>query len=178
MRRPPHTRLLIPDCRVVGEQRDVCGKWETIKAFMMQANSHIMHVWEVRAATKFKWPNILQYKYQTHLTENCLFSANEMLEKSANQHLMYSTPGAIMAYRKVCDVQGGPMVSEVLHCAGGLDLNWDLGKEELQEPRPSSDCMQTQHAEHQRSGRICSELLHIELNAAISIDSQTDFVGE
>lgn len=59
-----------------------------------------------------------------------------------------------MAYRKVCDAQGGPLVGEVLHCAGGLDLDWDLDKEELQEPGPSMDRMQMQHIDCQRSGRI------------------------
>lgn len=62
--------------------------------------------------------------------------------------------GNIMAYRKVCDAQGGPLVGEVLHCSGGLDLDWDLDKEELQEPGPSMDRMQMQHVECQRSGRI------------------------
>lgn len=60
-----------------------------------------------------------------------------------------------MAYRKVCDAQGGPMVGEGLHCSGGLDLDWDLDKEELQEPGPSMDRMQMQHVDCQRSGRIC-----------------------
>uniref|UniRef100_A0A3B4ZX47 N-acetylated alpha-linked acidic dipeptidase like 2 n=1 Tax=Stegastes partitus TaxID=144197 RepID=A0A3B4ZX47_9TELE len=61
-----------------------------------------------------------------------------------NIHLM-SAPGDIMAYRKVCDAQGGPLVGEVLHCSGGLDLDWDLDKEELQESGPSMDRMQMQH---------------------------------
>lgn len=65
-----------------------------------------------------------------------------------------------MAYRKVCDAQGGPMVGEVLHCSGGLDLDWDLDKEELQEPGPSMDRMQMQHVDCQRSGRIC--LVHLQ----------------
>ncbi|XP_029988604.1 inactive N-acetylated-alpha-linked acidic dipeptidase-like protein 2 [Sphaeramia orbicularis] len=60
-----------------------------------------------------------------------------------------------MAYRKVCDAQGGPLVGEGLHCSGGLDLDWDLEKEELQEPGPGMDRMQMQHVECQRSG--CSD---------------------
>ncbi|XP_037625405.1 LOW QUALITY PROTEIN: inactive N-acetylated-alpha-linked acidic dipeptidase-like protein 2 [Sebastes umbrosus] len=60
-----------------------------------------------------------------------------------------------MAYRKVCDDQGGPMVGEVLHCSGSLDLDWDLDKEELQKPGPSMDRMQMQHIDCQRSG--CSD---------------------
>ncbi|CAJ1059676.1 inactive N-acetylated-alpha-linked acidic dipeptidase-like protein 2 [Xyrichtys novacula] len=60
-----------------------------------------------------------------------------------------------MAYRKVCDAQGGPLVGEVLHCSRGLDLDWDLEKEELQEPGPSIDRMQMQHVDCQRSG--CSD---------------------
>ncbi|XP_029904671.1 inactive N-acetylated-alpha-linked acidic dipeptidase-like protein 2 [Myripristis murdjan] len=58
-----------------------------------------------------------------------------------------------MAYRKVCDAQGGPLVGEVLQCSGGLDLDWDLDKEELQEPGASMDRMQMQHVERQRPGR-------------------------
>ncbi|XP_071370155.1 inactive N-acetylated-alpha-linked acidic dipeptidase-like protein 2, partial [Centroberyx affinis] len=58
-----------------------------------------------------------------------------------------------MAYRKVCDAQGGPLVGEVLQCSGGLDLDWDLNQEELQEPGPSMDRMQMQHVERQRPGR-------------------------
>lgn len=65
-----------------------------------------------------------------------------------------------MAYRKVCDAQGGPLVGEVLHCSGGLDLDWDLDKEELQEPGPSMDRMQMQHVDCQRSGRIWYTLTH------------------
>uniref|UniRef100_UPI0037E7ACF9 inactive N-acetylated-alpha-linked acidic dipeptidase-like protein 2 n=1 Tax=Semicossyphus pulcher TaxID=241346 RepID=UPI0037E7ACF9 len=60
-----------------------------------------------------------------------------------------------MAYRKVCDAQAGPLVGEVLHCSGGLDLDWDLEKEELQEAGPSMDRMQMQHVDCQRSG--CSD---------------------
>ncbi|KAG7514082.1 inactive N-acetylated-alpha-linked acidic dipeptidase 2 [Solea senegalensis] len=60
-----------------------------------------------------------------------------------------------MAYRKVCDTQGGAMVGQVLHCSGGLDLDWDLDKEELQEPGPSMDRMQMQHIDCQRSA--CSD---------------------
>ncbi|XP_047198958.1 inactive N-acetylated-alpha-linked acidic dipeptidase-like protein 2 [Hippoglossus stenolepis] len=60
-----------------------------------------------------------------------------------------------MAYRKVCDAQGGPLVGEGLHCSGGLDLDWDLDKEELQEPGPSMDRMQMQHIDCQRSA--CSD---------------------
>lgn len=61
--------------------------------------------------------------------------------------------GNTMAYRKVCDSQTGPLVGEVLHCSGGLDLDWDLDKEELQDPGPSLDGMQMQHVECQISGR-------------------------
>lgn len=61
--------------------------------------------------------------------------------------------GDIMAYRKVCDAQGGPLVGEGLQCSGGLDLDWDLDKEELQEPGASMDRMQMQHVERQRPGR-------------------------
>lgn len=63
-------------------------------------------------------------------------------------------PGDIMAYRKVCDAQAGPMVGEVLHCAAGLDLDWDLDKEEPQEAAPTMERMQMQHVDCQRSGRI------------------------
>lgn len=59
-----------------------------------------------------------------------------------------------MAYRKVCDSQSGGMVGEVLHCSGRLDLDWDMDKEELQEPGPSMDRMQMQHVDCQRSGSI------------------------
>ncbi|XP_029356847.1 inactive N-acetylated-alpha-linked acidic dipeptidase-like protein 2 isoform X2 [Echeneis naucrates] len=60
-----------------------------------------------------------------------------------------------MAYRKVYDAQGGPLVGEVLHCSGGLDLDWNLDKEELQEPGPNMERMQMQHVDCQRSG--CSD---------------------
>lgn len=60
--------------------------------------------------------------------------------------------GDVMAYRKVCDAQGGPLDREVLHCSGVLDLDWDLDKEELQEPEPSVDHMQMQHFDRERSG--------------------------
>ena len=77
-----------------------------------------------------------------------------------------------MAYRKVCDTQGGPMVGEVLHCSGGLDLDWDLDKEELQEPGPSMDRMQMQHVDCQRSGRVCFNCytLTISYNPCVSQD--------
>ncbi|XP_056133870.1 inactive N-acetylated-alpha-linked acidic dipeptidase-like protein 2 [Lampris incognitus] len=58
-----------------------------------------------------------------------------------------------MAYRKVCDAQGGPLVGEVLQCSGALALNWDLDKEELQDIDPGMDRMQLQHIERQRPGR-------------------------
>lgn len=58
-----------------------------------------------------------------------------------------------MAYRKVCDSQAGPLVGEVLHCSGELDLDWDLDKEDLQEAGPSMDRMQMQHVDCQISGR-------------------------
>ncbi|XP_041861463.1 inactive N-acetylated-alpha-linked acidic dipeptidase-like protein 2 [Melanotaenia boesemani] len=52
-----------------------------------------------------------------------------------------------MAYRIVCDAQGGPLDAE--------GLNWDLDKEELQEPGSSIDRMQMQHVDCQSSG--CSD---------------------
>ncbi|XP_053708516.1 inactive N-acetylated-alpha-linked acidic dipeptidase-like protein 2 isoform X1 [Synchiropus splendidus] len=58
-----------------------------------------------------------------------------------------------MAYRKVCDSQGGPMVSDVLNCSGALDLAWEMKKEELQEPGNSLDHMQMQHVDCQHSSR-------------------------
>ncbi|KAM4628730.1 inactive N-acetylated-alpha-linked acidic dipeptidase-like protein 2 [Polymixia lowei] len=58
-----------------------------------------------------------------------------------------------MAYRKVCDAQPGPLVGEVLQCSAGMDLDWDLDKEELQETEPGMDRMQLQHVERQRPGR-------------------------
>ena len=58
-----------------------------------------------------------------------------------------------MAYRKVCDAQGGPQDGEVLCCSGDLDLDWDLDKEELQESRPNIDHMQMQHVDYQKSGK-------------------------
>lgn len=60
-----------------------------------------------------------------------------------------------MAYRKVCDAQAGPLVAEALHCPAGLDLDWDLDKEEPQEEAAASrERVQTQHhvVERQRSG--------------------------
>uniref|UniRef100_A0A3P8U1G1 N-acetylated alpha-linked acidic dipeptidase like 2 n=1 Tax=Amphiprion percula TaxID=161767 RepID=A0A3P8U1G1_AMPPE len=71
-----------------------------------------------------------------------------------NKFSLMSIPGDSMAYRKVCDTQGGPLVGEVLHCSGGMDLDWDLDKEELQESGPSMDRMQMQHVDCQRSGQI------------------------
>lgn len=59
-----------------------------------------------------------------------------------------------MAYRKVCDAHGAPMAEEVLHCAEGLELDWDLDKEELPEPGPSMDRSHMQHVECQRSGSV------------------------
>lgn len=46
------------------------------------------------------------------------------------------------------------MAEEVLHCAEGLELDWDLDKEELPEPGPSMDRSQMQQVECQRSGRV------------------------
>ncbi|KAM4574246.1 inactive N-acetylated-alpha-linked acidic dipeptidase-like protein 2 isoform 2-T2 [Fundulus diaphanus] len=60
-----------------------------------------------------------------------------------------------MAYSKVCDAQTGPLDREVLHCSGSLELDWDLDKEELQEPGASIDHTQMQHGDCQRSG--CSD---------------------
>ncbi|KAK2836036.1 hypothetical protein Q5P01_016520 [Channa striata] len=68
--------------------------------------------------------------------------------------LEYISPDK-MAYRKVGDTQAGPLVGEVLHCSRGLDLDWDLDKEDLQEPGPSMERMQMQHVDCQISG--CSD---------------------
>lgn len=58
-----------------------------------------------------------------------------------------------MAYRKVCDAQAGPLVAEALHCSAGLDLDWDLDKEEPQEAAASMEREQMQRVvECQRSG--------------------------
>ncbi|XP_028300449.1 inactive N-acetylated-alpha-linked acidic dipeptidase-like protein 2 isoform X2 [Gouania willdenowi] len=57
-----------------------------------------------------------------------------------------------MAYRKVCDSQGAPMAGEALDCAGGLDLDWDLGMVEVQQPDLSVDRVQMQHVDCHRSG--------------------------
>lgn len=54
-----------------------------------------------------------------------------------------------MAYRKVCDSQGGPLVGEP--CPGALELDWDLDKEELPAAGPDLDRLQTQHVDCQRA---------------------------
>ncbi|KAM6962563.1 inactive N-acetylated-alpha-linked acidic dipeptidase-like protein 2 [Aplochiton taeniatus] len=55
-----------------------------------------------------------------------------------------------MAYRKVHGAQGGALHTEELQ-ATGLDLDWDMDKEEdLRETRPSMDRVQLQCAERQR----------------------------
>lgn len=68
-------------------------------------------------------------------------------------HCCFGNPGD-MAYRKVSDTHGGPVVGEVLHCDGGLDLDWNLEKEELPELGPSMDHMQMQHVDSEMSGNI------------------------
>lgn len=60
----------------------------------------------------------------------------------------------VMAYRKVCDAQAGPLVAEALHCSTGLDLDWDLDKEEPQEAAAGMEHDQMQRVvECQRSGK-------------------------
>ncbi|KAK7889274.1 hypothetical protein WMY93_024834 [Mugilogobius chulae] len=54
-----------------------------------------------------------------------------------------------MAYRKVCDSQGGPLVGEV--CPGALELDWDLDKEELPEAGPDLERLQMQHVDRPRA---------------------------
>ncbi|XP_072294093.1 inactive N-acetylated-alpha-linked acidic dipeptidase-like protein 2 [Eucyclogobius newberryi] len=54
-----------------------------------------------------------------------------------------------MAYRKVCDSQGGPLVGEV--CRGALELDWDLDKEELPEAVPDLERLQMQHVDCPRA---------------------------
>lgn len=67
---------------------------------------------------------------------------------------MFSLADVVMAYRKVCDAQAGPLVAEALHCSTGLDLDWDLDKEEPQEAATSMEREQMQHVvESQRSGK-------------------------
>lgn len=66
---------------------------------------------------------------------------------------MFPLASVVMAYRKVCDAQAGPLVAEALHCSAGLDLDWDLDKEEPQEAAASMERVQMQHVvERQRSG--------------------------
>ena len=55
-----------------------------------------------------------------------------------------------MAYRKVCDSQGGPLVGEP--CPGALELDWDLDKEERPTAGPDLERRQTQHVDCQRTG--------------------------
>uniref|UniRef100_A0AAV2KVW5 Inactive N-acetylated-alpha-linked acidic dipeptidase-like protein 2 n=1 Tax=Knipowitschia caucasica TaxID=637954 RepID=A0AAV2KVW5_KNICA len=54
-----------------------------------------------------------------------------------------------MAYRKVCDSQGGPLVGEA--CPGALELDWDLDKEELPEAVPDRERLQMQHVDCPRA---------------------------
>lgn len=68
-----------------------------------------------------------------------------------DRHLHVS-PGLSMAYSKVCDVQGGALDSEALHCPEALDPAWNLDKDGMQDPGPSMDHMQMQHVECPRSG--------------------------
>uniref|UniRef100_A0A3P9IFF5 N-acetylated alpha-linked acidic dipeptidase like 2 n=1 Tax=Oryzias latipes TaxID=8090 RepID=A0A3P9IFF5_ORYLA len=63
-----------------------------------------------------------------------------------DRHLHVS-PGLSMAYSKVCDVQGGALDSEALHCPEALDPAWNLDKDGMQDPGPSMDHMQMQHVE-------------------------------
>lgn len=66
---------------------------------------------------------------------------------------MFPLASVQMAYRKVCDAQAGPLVAETLHCSAGLDLDWNLDKEEPQEAAASMERVQMQHKEElQRSG--------------------------
>lgn len=54
-----------------------------------------------------------------------------------------------MAYRKVCDSQGGPLVGEP--CPGALELDWDLDKEEIPAAGQDLERLQTQHVDCQRA---------------------------
>ncbi|XP_056893384.1 inactive N-acetylated-alpha-linked acidic dipeptidase-like protein 2 isoform X1 [Takifugu flavidus] len=91
---------------------------------------------------------------QRHHQSDCL-SWLSVTSSGPSAHLVCTRarPGDAMAYRKVSDAQGAPM--EVLHCAKGLELDWEMDKEELPEAGPSMDCSQMQHVDFQRSG--CSE---------------------
>ncbi|KAF3691343.1 Inactive N-acetylated-alpha-linked acidic dipeptidase-like protein 2 [Channa argus] len=73
------------------------------------------------------------------------FETKALKYKQLSQHI---GTGDTMAYRKVCDT---PLVGEVLHCSEGLNLDWDLDKQDLQEPEPSMEHMQMQHVDCQIS---------------------------
>lgn len=68
---------------------------------------------------------------------------------------LFPLADVVMAYRKVCDAQAGPLVAEALHCSAGLDLDWDLDKEEPEEQEAATSMEREQMqrvVECQRSG--------------------------
>lgn len=87
------------------------------------------------------------------ITSTSPVQAKGSVKKNKKNLCVFPLASVVMAYRKVCDAQAGPLVAEALHCSAGLDLDWDLDKEEPQEAAASMERVQMQHVvERQRSG--------------------------
>lgn len=98
---------------------------------------------------------------------------------------MFPHASVVMAYRKVCDAQAGPLVAEALHCSAGLDLDWDLDKEEPQEAAASMERVQMQHVvERQRSGEDFllaargRSLPHTQVPVSLSSQWRMDYISK